>query len=99
MGFTHPTIVRCSFWDKTLLNRSRIRPLVLVAIVLAGAVGRGFAQSRPRDDSKSPWKMVLVEPDTSQGCDMWPLAEEVLGALAERGRGIVPIPFHVDYFN
>jgi hypothetical protein len=43
--------------------------------------------------------MVLVELYTSQGCDMCPTAERVLGALAERDRRIVPIAFHVDYFN
>ena len=43
--------------------------------------------------------MVLVELYTSQGCDMCPTAEKMLGALAERDRRIVPIAFHVDYFN
>ncbi len=43
--------------------------------------------------------MVLVELYTSQGCDMCPTAEKILGALAEKDRGIVPIAFHVDYFN
>jgi hypothetical protein len=43
--------------------------------------------------------MVLVELYTSQGCDMCPTAEKVLGALAERDSRIVPIAFHVDYFN
>jgi hypothetical protein len=41
----------------------------------------------------------LVELYTSQGCDMCPAAEKMLGALAERDPGIVPIAFHVDYFN
>lgn len=44
-------------------------------------------------------RMVLVELYTSQGCDMCPTAEKVLGALAERDRRVVPIAFHVDYFN
>ncbi len=43
--------------------------------------------------------MVLVELYTSQGCDLCPAAENVLGALAERDHRIVPIAFHVDYFN
>ena len=43
--------------------------------------------------------MVLVELYTSQGCDMCPAAEKMLGALAEHDRRIVPIAFHVDYFN
>jgi hypothetical protein len=46
-----------------------------------------------------PKRMVLVELYTSQGCDMCPAAEKTLGALAEKERRIVPIAFHVDYFN
>ena len=30
---------------------------------------------------------------------MCPAAEKILGSMAERDRGIVPIAFHVDYFN
>ncbi|WP_435021054.1 DUF1223 domain-containing protein [Tundrisphaera sp. TA3] len=44
-------------------------------------------------------RLVLVELFTSQGCDMCPKAEEILGELAKREPGIVPIAFHVDYFN
>jgi hypothetical protein len=44
-------------------------------------------------------RMVLVELYTSQGCDKCPAAEQLLGALAERDRRIVPIAIHVDYFN
>ncbi len=51
------------------------------------------------DDRDEPKRMVLVELYTSQGCDMCPTAEKMLGALAERQRRIVPIAFHVDYFN
>ena len=51
------------------------------------------------DDRDEPKRMVLVELYTSQGCDMCPTAEKMLGALAERERRIVPVAFHVDYFN
>src|ERR1044071_4466948 len=50
-------------------------------------------------DRTEATRMVLVELYTSQGCDMCPTAEKILGALAERDRRIVPIAFHVDYFN
>jgi hypothetical protein len=40
--------------------------------------------------------MVLVELYTSQGCDMCPAAEEMLGALSEQDRAIVPIAVRVD---
>ena len=44
-------------------------------------------------------RRVLVELYTSQGCNMCPTAEKFLGTLAEKNPGIVPIAFHVDYFN
>src|SRR5690349_16123954 len=79
------------------MNGLRFRGLAALVVLALGA-GAGLAQDGPRDDSKSNRK-VLVELFTSQGCDMCPAAEELLGALAERDRRIVPIAFHVDYFN
>jgi hypothetical protein len=69
------------------------RVIVLLLVVFHPRCGLIAAE---RDEPK---KMVLVELYTSQGCDMCPKAEKVLGALAERDRRIVPIAFHVDYFN
>jgi len=43
--------------------------------------------------------MVLVELFTSQGCDMCPEAERVLGAIAAKSPRVVPIALHVYYFN
>ena len=76
--------------------RLKMRSLVLLAPLLV-AFGLGPAVSAA--DQTETTRMVLVELYTSQGCDMCPTAEEVLGALAERDRRIVPIAFHVDYFN
>ena len=66
-------------------------------IPLLVAVGPNRAVSA--DERDEPKRMVLVELYTSQGCDMCPTAEKILGALAERDNRIVPIAFHVDYFN
>jgi hypothetical protein len=66
--------------------------------ILAVCAGGSFAQADPRDGSNAGRK-VLVELYTSQGCDMCPEAEKILGALAAKDRRIVPIAFHVDYFN
>jgi hypothetical protein len=79
------------------MNCSGIHGLAALVIVALGT-GGGFAQSEARVDSIANRK-VLVELYTSQGCDMCPAAEKLLGALAERDRRIVPIAFHVDYFN
>jgi hypothetical protein len=68
-----------------------------LVILLLVAIGPDQPVSADdRDDSKP---MVLGELYTSQGCDMCPTAEIILGELAERDHGIVPIAFHVDYFN
>jgi hypothetical protein len=64
---------------------------MLVALATSGTAWAG--------ERGEPKRMVLVELYTSQGCDMCPTAEKVLGALAERDSRIVPIAFHVDYFN
>ena len=76
--------------------RQRIKLLGLVMPLL---VAVGPRQAVSADERDEPKRMVLVELYTSQGCDMCPTAEKVLGALAERDRSIVPIAFHIDYFN
>ncbi|MFI5458736.1 MAG: DUF1223 domain-containing protein [Isosphaerales bacterium] len=76
--------------------RQRMKLLALVMpLLVAGGLDRAVSAAG-RDEPK---RMVLVELYTSQGCDMCPTAEKVLGALAERDRRIVPIAFHIDYFN
>src|SRR6516164_256448 len=68
----------------------------LATAVLLTTAGEVAAQSTGGDPEP---RMVLVELYTSQGCDMCPAAEQLLGALAERDRRVVPVAFHVDYFN
>jgi hypothetical protein len=76
--------------------RRWIKLLGLLIPILAALGPNQAASAGERDEPK---RMVLVELYTSQGCDMCPTAEEILGALAERESRIVPIAFHVDYFN
>ncbi|APW61898.1 DUF1223 domain-containing protein [Paludisphaera borealis] len=76
--------------------RRRTKFLALAApLLIAFGLGRAEGADEP-DGSK---RMVLVELYTSQGCDMCPTAEKILGALGEKNERIVPIAFHVDYFN
>jgi hypothetical protein len=75
--------------------RNASRSLVSVLLLVSGAQ-MAAGQSPDRNPSQ---RAVLVELFTSQGCDMCPIAEEILGALAQREPRIVPIAFHVDYFN
>jgi hypothetical protein len=65
---------------------------------LAPSSGAALAQTDAPEGSGSR-RVVLVELYTSQGCNMCPEAEKNLGILAGRERRIVPIAFHVDYFN
>jgi len=76
--------------------RQRMKLLALVMPLVATV---GPTQAASAADRDQPKRMVLVELYTSQGCDMCPTAEKVLGALAERDRRIVPIAFHIDYLN
>jgi hypothetical protein len=76
--------------------RQRMKVLGLTILLLLAVGPDQTLRAAENDPTK---RMVLVELYTSQGCDMCPAAEEILGALAERDRGIVPIAFHVDYFN
>jgi hypothetical protein len=67
---------------------------IIATIIVSDA--RPLNGAEHPDDSR---RMVLVELYTSQGCDMCPAAEKLLGAMAERNSRIVPIAFHVDYFD
>ncbi len=65
-----------------------------VSAALAGAIAFGR-----EDGAEAPKRVVLVELYTSQGCDMCPEAEKILGSLGEQNKNIAPVAFHVDYFN
>jgi hypothetical protein len=76
-----------------------MRVLSQLMIVLLPLAFIGRTASGQETERDAPNRTVLVELFTSQGCDMCPAAEKILGALAEQDRRIVPIAFHVDYFN
>jgi hypothetical protein len=69
---------------------SRKIPVLLLAAMLAA----GFAAAASAQD-KSP---VVVELFTSEGCSSCPPADALLGELAQRP-DIVPLAFHVDYWD
>jgi hypothetical protein len=75
----------------------RVLSQVLITFLALAFIGR--TASGQETNRNAPNRTVLVELYTSQGCDMCPAAEKILGTLAEQDRRIVPIAFHVDYFN
>jgi hypothetical protein len=70
--------------------------LLAFPVILSSIACRAWAQ--PSAGADAP-RMVLVELFTSQGCDMCPEAERLLGVLAARNARVIPVAFHVDYFN
>ena len=78
------------------MNSSR---MALVTIALAAATATlslpVFSQSRVARQGR----LVLVELYTSQGCDMCPTAEKILGELGDSNRSVAPLALHVDYFD
>ena len=79
----------------------RHRALMAIVLILSLTVLRppwAGAWEKPVDAPKR----VLLELYTSQGCNSCPPASDLLGKLFELGDGadrIVPLNFHVDYFN
>ena len=67
-----------------------MRPVVSIALALLGAaLGPAAATERP----------VVVELFTSQSCSSCPPAEALIGRLAHEGGGVLPLAFHVTYWN
>ena len=82
-------------WEDGVVMKA-LMCLIAASFGLAILPCKAIAQGTEREDTP---RMVLVELFTSQGCDMCPEAERLLGVLAARNSRVVPIAFHVDYFN
>lgn len=75
-------------------------PLVLITALLTLAAAPGDAQVQRIQGSAQ--RVALVELFTSEGCSSCPPAERWLNALQQDPRlwrGIVPVAFHVDYWD
>jgi hypothetical protein len=76
--------------------------MIRIAAMAAILAASTLAQAQEDGPPSKARKKVLVELYTSQGCNSCPPANEFLGQLAKLGFGadqIVPVAFHVDYFN
>ncbi len=70
---------------------SRLSLAVLFAVPLATGAAGAFAQPVARP--------VVVELFTSQSCSSCPPANALLVELAHSGPGVLPLAFHVDYWD
>jgi len=72
-----------------------------LALPFLAACARGEAAARPAAASAAT-RPQLVELFTSQGCSSCPPADHMLAALAAQPTGertVIPLAFHVDYWN
>jgi hypothetical protein len=83
------------------IAQAALAALMLVAAAPAQESTPEVKPSRLRE-VEATGRQVLVELYTSQGCNYCPTAERLLQEMAVRGYGpdrVVPLAFHVDYFN
>ncbi len=84
------------------IRMMRLAVVVVLALVVGTwAIGpRGSNVARSQSVVSDPdRRAVVLELYTSQGCYYCPKAEEVLAQLGAERAEVVPIAFHVDYFN
>jgi hypothetical protein len=72
---------------------------LLVAALAAGLVAQGFAATCEKTSPR--YTAAVIELYTSEGCSSCPPADRWLsGVSSQRGReGVVPLGFHVDYWD
>jgi hypothetical protein len=81
---------------------STIFRLSLLALTLAVLAPRGGAGQPGHSPSQTADRVAVVELFTSQGCSSCPPADRLLSKLAHDSRyqgKVIPLSFHVDYWN
>lgn len=85
------------------LRNGNMQKIVLrtgsLAVLIATCLSLFVAKSIAQTTSVRSGRLVLVELFTSQGCDMCPTAERILGELGDSNRSVAAVAMHVDYFN
>lgn len=81
-----------------------MRPTILLGLVLAGATAAcATAASEPSPAARAATGPIVLELFTSQGCSSCPPADRLLSRWIGAGRigdrAVVPLSFHVDYWD
>jgi hypothetical protein len=74
----------------------------IVAIVTVAAIGFGFfrkAVAFSETNGASDGKPVVLELFTSEGCSSCPPADALISELGSSTKSVIPLAYHVDYWN
>src|ERR1700679_386076 len=63
------------------------------------SLGGGLLLLETAASSQPPVQPTVVELFTSEGCSSCPPAEALIGILAQRRPDVIPLAFHVDYWD
>ena len=75
-----------------------IGTLASAALLMAGEVGAASCTS-PARVSSGPATVGIAELYTSEGCDSCPPADKWFSTISYKKDGVVPLAFHVDYWD
>ena len=85
------------------VRRKRLRlGLWIVSLVTVAATGLGFfhkAIALSQTDAAADGAPVVLELFTSEGCSSCPPADALLSDLGSSTKSVIPLAYHVDYWN